>query len=812
MDASFQLGLELTNALNPLGQAVSALKSLGLIEALKKSGSDAITEVRLASFVGRHRVDEAIKIHFREAVAKSEQSIISRYIDIVLEAGAGPTVQEALKHPALFSMVIQLSALAFSHQDESLANAIVEATERIAQRSTRDVDIVPDYVSLLGTVRACRQQTASFHWATLYEAVERKIHSALRKDEGDRLESINSNKRRKISNVLNTKPESVTNRHLPFKILEALLVGLVSLQSLEEHRTLHIKSDSGISTIVVWCHHVLGIGVSFRCRNVEVNFGNEPRNLIIESSAVEDVCAIMMDPADPHEPLFALHADEDDPIISYEHRFQAYGFGSRVMMLAFVGEEELRRTWSHWIIARCLIRVRHLLPPSEADISRDLARDEGTSAAILVSASTVPSENKIMNAAKFTFALDTVDTDLVKEFVKAPSTKPMAASRLNWPALVALVFALSRIHPNDLERCANLPLSLPAFENLDERHHGIKKTTKAKDQIEPIMTIPTSFHILCRLMLGHSFSEDYIEHAVLVSAWGWSTFFGSIDALDPADASACDIRLLQGVPTRKGLRRTRVIDGPTSLMRSLTGQIICQEPQVVYFPGVSTSKRKEALVGHQSDAFSVTQSFEWKPEASAFSFPIGKEGLSKRKHKMGFRTMMELCADAGRFPPCECDTNVREPARYIESMFHLPGVINSSLSSSALPVEIHNFNLNWKWPTPDLLEKMLRPESGSVASLGELQEIILARLALSDTGSSDSTRVRKHSSLPRSWIFYVSENAAARWLQLDDMYHSSMYCSSKDELKIIIRGRDTCIECACKSPLLEELGPTLVLL
>lgn len=106
LPAQFQLGLELTNVLNPIGQTVSALSSLALVDAIKKSGSDVITEMRLASLIGRHRIDPIIEFHFREAVAKADQSFISRYMDIILESGAGPTVQEALKNPALFSMVI----------------------------------------------------------------------------------------------------------------------------------------------------------------------------------------------------------------------------------------------------------------------------------------------------------------------------------------------------------------------------------------------------------------------------------------------------------------------------------------------------------------------------------------------------------------------------------------------------------------------------------------------------------------------------------------------------------------------------------
>ena len=80
--------------------------------------------MKLASLVGRHRIDEVMKFRFREMVVKADRNVISRYLDIILESGAGPTVQEALKNPALFSMVVQLSALAFAHEEESLVRIL----------------------------------------------------------------------------------------------------------------------------------------------------------------------------------------------------------------------------------------------------------------------------------------------------------------------------------------------------------------------------------------------------------------------------------------------------------------------------------------------------------------------------------------------------------------------------------------------------------------------------------------------------------------------------------------------------------------
>ena len=69
ISTQFELGLELTNVFNPISQAISALGSLAIVDAIKKSGSDVVTELKLASLIGRHRIDPIIAFHFREAVS-----------------------------------------------------------------------------------------------------------------------------------------------------------------------------------------------------------------------------------------------------------------------------------------------------------------------------------------------------------------------------------------------------------------------------------------------------------------------------------------------------------------------------------------------------------------------------------------------------------------------------------------------------------------------------------------------------------------------------------------------------------------------
>ena len=48
--------------LNPLSQAVSALGSLAVTDAIKRSGSDSNTASEMASLIGRRRIGPVVKI------------------------------------------------------------------------------------------------------------------------------------------------------------------------------------------------------------------------------------------------------------------------------------------------------------------------------------------------------------------------------------------------------------------------------------------------------------------------------------------------------------------------------------------------------------------------------------------------------------------------------------------------------------------------------------------------------------------------------------------------------------------------------
>ena len=708
LPAQFQLGLELTNIVNPISQAMSALGSLAVIDAIKKSGSDFITETKLASLIGRNRIDPVIKFHFREMVAKSDQSVISRYLDIILESGSGPTVQEALKNPALFSMVIQLSGLAFAHEDESLASAIVEAIEKIAQESNSDLGIVPDYVSLLGTIRACQQQTSAFRWAFLYEAVEDKITKALA-----RQLDHHKNKRKVFSGIEDER------RCLPIPVLQGLLMWLQSLQRFPEHRLLLLRCDSGISTVVVWCHHILGLALITHIHGTEVCFGDAPYNVIVEKVPREKADVSLMDPADPHEPLFTLQNDPHSIGISYEHRAEAYGYGTKLLQHQGIPSSDWQ-TRGQWVISYSIGACK--------------AFEKKTQDPSLY----YPSSSRIVAAGRILFAFDE----------KARICSPESASKLGWHAdpimrsLATIIVTFARISEDDLSRCKEIPL------NLDVLH--LLSRDNVTDIEDVFLSLSKSFEILSSLLLGpHLFHNDYIQPTVLLSAWGWSVFLDSIDAIDPFDVSLNKLRVLRGVPSRRGFRRTRIIDGPCRLSLPILPQVISSRRVRVYLAeGVSAAEKDIILIGHHSDAFLVTQDF---------NLNIGRNS----KYGYGFRELLESSIRSSRLAPCQCSK--------LEGKLSTP----TSEYATSLARKI------------SAVDKVLK-ENGS--------EFITEKFST----SSDSYRV--FASRDRNIYFVcVSYNPAARWLYLQGLrkhIRPLEHDNGVSNWYVALGSRDTCVDCA----------------
>lgn len=704
LPAQFQLGLELTNIVNPISQAMSALGSLAIMDAIKKSGSDFITETKLASLIGRHRIDPVIKFHFREMVAKSDQSVISRYLDIILESGSGPTVQEALKNPALFSMVIQLSALAFAHDDESLANTIVEAIEKIVRESNGDVGIVPDYVSLLGTLRACQQQTAAFRWALLYEAAEERMRKALGTSD-----TRSSQRRTPEHHGINGSGAFDESRALSVPVMQGLFMWLQSLQCFPEHRLLHLRCETGISTIVVWCHHILGLSLLLNIEETKIGFGNAPYNLVVEQSRSQKASVSLMDPLDPHEPLFTLQNVESSIEISYERRAEAYGYGIKCLQFKKISN----CVWyAQWVISYCIERCEAF-----GELYR---HDFGLR---------YPSRTRLMTAGRFIFALDESVTSLTpKSIIELEGDENMKTLI----ALANVVVTFARISEDDLTKCSEMPLALNAVHMI-----SYNQFTES-DHVSPrnFFGLLESFEILSLMLLScHIRHENYIKRAFLVSAWGWSVFLDSIDSVDPSDVSIDTLRVLRGVPSRRGIRKTRIIDGPQETSLTKHFRSFGEEGEVYWVAeGASMAQKGVILVGHHDDAFQVTQQFTLSYERTY-------------THRLGFREMAERSIRSSRLPPCHCPKS------------------NNNLSQ----VKYH------------AIDKLLREKNGVVRRIG-------------NDDQSSYQIFRTPDSAKR--FVYVSDNHVARWLQLRNL---SRFQDISGSHYVGLGGQDTCVHCAIRN-------------
>ena len=750
MNAQFQLGFELTNILNPAIQAVSAISSIAIVDAVRKAGSDVLTEVKLASFLGKNRIDSILEAHFRQAVAKSERNLISRYIEIVLESGAGPTVQNALKDTALFSMIVQMSLLCFVHEHQPFANAMVEAIERIVRDFKGNPQAIPDYPSLLGTMRVIQRETVAFQWSALFDSVERTIRDRLSKADPHPKPPVKKRKQNKPS-CLNLERESVKDRGLSFPVLQALLLALESLQHFPQERQIFMECGTGISTLVVWCFHILGLSVKVCIEDREVTFGDGPFNVLVKEIFTMRSSVSLIIPLSQDEPLFTLSSSERDPNFGPELRAKILGFGQAALKEVDVTPRDMIHT-CYAVIAGAL-----------ASLNRDCSCKRSSWLKMRLPETherhcnrtprRFPGRSQILEAARMFFGLHEVNEAILKVAERTPANPKRQKACAQ---LVPLLLSLSRVQHQDLEQCADVPFSLKVFKT---RRNSETSNSGLSDMEFPSIT--EAFEILAHYLLGQRYSDSFIEQALLVSDCGWSLFFDVIDATDPSDVSICNLRMLAGVPSMEDASKNRVVkdrvlDGPTELSFSHSGSAILKADwisdtsSVNFLPGVSTAKRGDSLIGFRdNDAFLATQSFTWN-----------FKGTEAKTHILGFREMLELCKDSTWLPTCACDDKTSDLA---------------SLETGQV-FTIKGSNVD-RIPLKALKDREILNSEYAICFFPNIG---------GSTKGDEAT-----------WMFHVTRNPAARWLQMDDMVQNT-YFWEKPDPQLFIRDNETCMLCACR--------------
>lgn len=776
MNSQFQLGLELTNLLSPLTSAISAFGSLALVKAIKKAGSDALTELELASFLGRNRIDPSMQLLFREIVGRSEQKTLSRYLDIVLDAGAGPTVQNALKDPELLSMVIQLSLLCSTHESDTLALAIVEAIRRNLTELRTDLAKAPHYPSLCGTLRVCKQETASFQWYFYYDMVEKRIESTLGDDRPPKRRKTGAKSQRSFNSGCHDRP-SIANRTLPFPVLQVLLLCLHSLQHFPEERLLNIESTSGITTVIVWCYYVLGLNVKLILEGQEIAFGEASTRVFVRESSSRESSASILLPQSQHEPLFSLTSSEGDPRIGPELRKKARGFGREVIKQLGVSGN-LLDFYCDWVMQESLqvlqirSKINRPFMPGEFNSNQRHGLAKWLSLELYDF-----TEDKVARAGAFLLDLDQDRGRSVKPNYFTPLKKHL----LDLSGLVVLLLSLARVQPEDLESCGELPFSVQVQKQLKIDEPCLQSIANG-DLQEVALGLTKSFDILSRFLQGPSFAAESNQRTVLVSACGWSLYFDSINGVDPAEVFVSTIRVVRGVPVRDDERKTRIIDGPTELLFSPSKPVVLKNQWkrcVGIFPGVSIARRGRALVGyHEPDAFQATQMFEWQYQGSV-----------NRQHLLGFRQMLDICMNFSRILPCNCDRDALTLQDVAEIYINRKDLVEREIHSLGGKVlrtfycldgrTIHTYS-----------------DHDAVTNLSESKHPLNECVFSAQTGSKDRPT-------SEAWLFYVSKSPAARWMEICDLYPEVVAAYDK-KTRLLIRGPETCLNCAFEAVIPKE--------
>ena len=378
---------------------------------------------------------------------------------------------------------------------------------------------------------------------------------------------------------------------------------LQALQSFPENRLLHLRCDSGISTIVVWCYHILGLSLTVSLEGCDIRFGDPPFNIMVEESQAQEVGATLMDPKGSQEPLFTLTENDENPIIGPQIRAEACGYGLEVLKRAGLSGPNTRCCFEK-VIAKSLSIAKRSSDYSIPRGSKHEEIQESSKGHAGLLEPYFPSEGGILRAGRFLFAQSGLDLHAIERCMVSFTRTELTISKNILSKLVTVLITFARISEHDLEKCSKMLLSLSVLDASDWPRN------QPADSDERDIDLLDSFEVLSELLLGHMFSQEYVNPAVLVSGWGWSVFFNAVDAIGPADISINTLRVMCGVPTRRGFRRARIIDGPTGTRMSFTtGKVINKDPGISFPPGVSSAKRGLILVGYHSDAFQVTQTF-----------------------------------------------------------------------------------------------------------------------------------------------------------------------------------------------------------
>lgn len=121
------------------------------------------------------------------------------------------------------------------HDEDTLAASIVRAMEQKTENAPPEIQqrSTPGQNRIRGVLKVCAEQTSKYDWFNLLYAVAAQ---------------------------LSLEP-SVAHEPMEAPVFRGLALLLPYVQTLPEDREIYVNTNSGLCTIVVWAHHLLGLNV-----------------------------------------------------------------------------------------------------------------------------------------------------------------------------------------------------------------------------------------------------------------------------------------------------------------------------------------------------------------------------------------------------------------------------------------------------------------------------------------------------------------------------------------------------------------------
>ncbi|QIW95308.1 hypothetical protein AMS68_000826 [Peltaster fructicola] len=559
--SQFALSLELTH-LVPQIASVSGSVLRSVARQIRASGSDILVEDDLVAIFGRNRLDPLFESSFKTAVREKSVTPLAGLIDIVLEGGAGPTVDRSLSHPALLSSLAQLSLLAFAHDPEPLTQLLRRSLEGRAVGSN-ELPLLPQFDQLKGTLQAIGEQTTAYRWELVLAAIETRL----------------------VGGSVIQSDDILSTRSLPQAILQGLLDDLTAVQYFREHKVISIRTRCGIPTIVAWAHKLLGLTVSVICPYTDKNikFGEGLDQVVITSlhyscvPFMQEGCSITL-LGDDGSDFSIRNAEEVTPTQITNCPHMLSGYGTAGLRYSGAIDAALQTSLAHWVLALCLReggqRLEALKHASQLPTSGSVA----ASSVKIVEAATVlfhgfdlsvklaesllvggPLSDKqvkrrLANAVLSAIGVpfDQSEEDSADEpcsFVSEPlGDNEELCLRLQATVFTLrdLTLALSFIH--DIKDCHLLPLTLRAIVD------------RSSDEERAPASAADSWKILTAFLYGSEWCKDYhCDRSCVMSNNGWSLVLGTVLGSSPGNMLSSD-HAFKGVPTRNQERARLVID------------------------------------------------------------------------------------------------------------------------------------------------------------------------------------------------------------------------------------------------------------